>query len=271
MTLYAYFDRMDVHTNAHPELFSVFGTTGMGEAIIVPANPLALQGKVTIPKTMTRDGEVLNVVELRNFNTCSELTHVFFERGSLVNTINTSCFNNSNGTVNKLIYIEPIDSMRTIYNYAFTGCHLRIDLTDSDYIVGGPNLIYVGSSAFQNAFASETSGRTLIVPSSVTTIGFAGFGWENNMRNCIIQLGDDSGTPSQWDAQNNPSYNNTVEYGHRFAQNDYNISLVFYSNKYTSLNDIIPPRSGYADTGITLEQAIHDANSHLSISFVHVE
>lgn len=267
MTLYACFEIVDVHNNIHPELFS-YRVVEDG-VLIYPINPLALQGKITIPKIIDN----YTVTQLSDFNQCAELTHVFFERGTLVNQINASCFRNTSGSnynVNKLCYIEPIPSLKVVGNSAFAGTHLRIDLDDKDYVVGGSSLVQIDRNAYQNAFVSETAGRYLIIPSTVTTISSFAFGWEDNMPNCIIQLGTEE-NPSQWDAQINNGLNNTEDEGHRFSQNDCGISLNFYSSKYSSLNDIIPPREYYSqETGLSLERAIHDVNSKLNINFVHV-
>jgi uncharacterized repeat protein (TIGR02543 family) len=86
-TYYAYFAETNVHNNINKELFSV-RVENNGEVVILsPVNISAIQGKITIPRTMTYEGQDYAVTDLRDFTNCTGLTHVFFEDGVEIKTI----------------------------------------------------------------------------------------------------------------------------------------------------------------------------------------
>ena len=55
-------------------------------------------------------------------------------------------------------------------------------------------------------------------------------------------------------------------YGHRFSQNDYNISMIFYSARYSTKHDLIPQRDTNDDPEFTISDAIQSPVSHLALS-----
>ena len=231
-TYYAVFEEVDVHEKVDVTLFNYtpYSYGDITGVEISPKQPLALAGKVTIP---TEDQEGNKVISMNNFSTCNNLTHIFFKSDSNLKIIESNCFrtdldgDGENIGLPNLIYIEPNNSLQEIGSNAFHGCHLRIDLQDEDYILGGNNLKKLGRQAFKYALYSESPNRTVIVPPSVTRIdGGAVAMCHNGLRDCTIQIGTPT-VHSNWD------YHTSIgsEYEYRFYQNaGYNVSVDYYSN-----------------------------------------
>lgn len=229
LTLYSVFEMVNVHNNADEKLYNY--QIENEKVIITPKNPLGLQGKITIPTKI--DGYI--ITDLADFSNCLSLTHIFFEEDTQLQEIDEKCFKG----LTKLIYLEPNNSIVQIDDGAFYDCHLRVDLQDEDYVVGGDHLKVIGSEAFRSCFFSDT-GRTIIIPSSVEAIYSYGLPFWNNdqMHNGIIQVGYSANNPSQWDYTKLGSSTNQT----RFGQNDLGNSFIWYSNKHNDLNNFYDNR-----------------------------
>lgn len=275
MILYAVFERISVRQNIDLSLFKMEITSGDSEngyapVILWPQDEIILSGKITIPTYFNSHP----VVGLNGFDGESghQITHVFFEDASRskVRIICGRCFYNTE----TLVYFEWPANLETIDLLAFYETHLQVDLIPNEintYNIGNEKLTYIGQQAFKGALYSNTAGYYVKIPSSVITIGYAAFGWINHFANCTLILGTEW-NPSQWNAQLNPGNLNTrgqgynEGYGHRFSQNDYNISMIFYSARYSTKHDLIPQRDTNDDPEFTISDAIQSPVSHLALS-----
>lgn len=275
MTLFAIFDKIKVRSNINLNLFKIVpidetNTTETAPVILYPNDNVILTGKITIP-TFFNNHPIVALAEFNAVNGHS-ITHVFFQdpAQSKVTTINGGCFSE----LESLIYFEWPENLESIGLYAFYGTNLQVDLIPNEintYNLANEKLTYIDQHAFQGAFVSNTSGYYVKIPSSVVTIGYAAFGWEDNFKNCTFILGTEL-NPSKWDAQINPGNDNNKGEGynegtgHRFSQNDYNISLIFYSSKYNYKTDRIPQNTERDDVDFTIADAIQSQVSHLALS-----
>ena len=271
LTIFAIFERKDVHQNIHPEWFTytVVSNTAGTSVILSPKEDIVLTGKVTIPTYI--DGYA--VTELKDFDAehGHDITHVFMQDANLsqIKTIRANCFN----SLTNLVYFEWPKQLETIDQRAFYKTHLQVDLVPNEiktYALANEALKFIGELAFTGSLYSNTSAYYVKIPSSVVTIQYAAFCWENGLENCTLILGTPQ-NPSKWDAQFNNQNNNLGEgieegTGHRFTQNNYNISLIFYSALYSTKNDKIPVVRPYDDENFTIGNAIQSHRSHLTLS-----
>lgn len=255
VNVFALFEEKSVRSNVHPEWFNYafvdandpnivnVGEPGRRSVMISPISTATMVGKVTIPTTLEINGVQHDVVWLRLFQDCSKLTHIFFEDPAAckVEYIDQDCFSRSG-----LKYFEFTDSLRIIGMASFYGTNLDITLGDANtktYTIGGAGLKEIRADAFRVCLTSHEAGWTVIIPSQVEQIHYGAFAYENEMPNCTINIGS-AEHGSLWDIQLNslPNVWYSATTGYRFAQNArYNISINFYSAKYSSIDDVIPP------------------------------
>ena len=229
-TYYAVFEEVDVHEKVDITLFK-YSTYSYGDitgAEIEPKNPLALVGKVTIP---AEDPEGNKIISMNHFSACDNLTHIFFQTGSQLKIIIGECFKD----LSNLIYLEPNNSLEKIEADAFKNTNLQIDLQDEDYIIGGDNLKAIGTEAFRSALHSSSPNRTVIIPSSVTTIQTGAFANEE-FPGSTIQIGDSKDNPSKWDVFDGIYYSSqekNILQWIRFYM-CVGAKLLYYTNQYNS-------------------------------------
>ena len=233
MTIYAIFEEVNVHQNINENLFNI---TNDGQ--VSPKNNL-LKGKITIPYSVNN----IVVNSIGDFNSCQDITHIFFANNCQIKEIRDGCFDNSGNRNLKLMYLEPSDTIEIIGSNSFKACNLRIDLQSENYIIGGRALKTIKPGAFQNALHSNIRGKIVKIPGSVKLIGYYAFCWDDGLTNCTIQLGS-SDEMSQWDILESvgAGFIFPDDTGNRylcFAQNQHNISLFIYTNKYNLDTEIL--------------------------------
>ena len=243
MTFYAIFEEGSVYDNVHPEYFifspaayseeydeiyggdtayDIYDPDGATVAYSVIINKI-LTGKVTIPATYNGK-PVIEVLPNAGVD-YTNITHIFFEKGTQVRRIGSNAFNGCNN----LKYFEFTDTLREIQQKAFFNCALDVNLVDLN-----KNIYKVGYQSFNNAFSGTTD--TLLIGGSLVRFATQCFYNLNKATIQNIQVGT-SDKPSQI---NLSGFNDN---GSKFIftaslRNKIN-SVIFYTNRY-SKDELIP-------------------------------
>lgn len=249
MTFYAKYRKLnDVRTIVHPEWFNVIttnaivegysGTPSAGKIVAKGCEispKLGLVGKITIPR-MIND---IPVVRLSNFSkvpgteNSQSITHVFMQQGSGKNPvyqIGSGCFKE----VESLVYFDfGNTNLIRIDNESFLRCSLDISqlrLHECE------TLEAIAISAFTNSLTNKNNSTGIFIPYSVVLIGSSAFNYQNNVgNNFSITIGS-----SIKKSKLNLALPDSEISVTKFEQNnDVKISVIFYSELYSSQNDLV--------------------------------
>lgn len=249
MTFYAKYRKLnDVRTIVHPEWFTVvtnnaqvegYTNTPSGGKVIAKGceirPKLGLVGKITIPR-MIND---VPVVRLSNFNKIpgteesQKITHIFMQQGSGANPvyqISSGCFNN----VRSLVYFDfGNTNLNRIDNDGFMKCSLDISqlrLHECETVEA------IAQNAFKDGLSNKKEGSTdIFIPHSVVIIGSEAFNYLNSVEGDFTVTIGSLAKKSKL----NLALPSSEIANAKFQQNNYGykMSVVFYSNLYTSEND----------------------------------
>ena len=179
------------------------------------------------------------VVVLSNFNKIpgteesQKITHVFMQQGSGANPvyqISSGCFNN----VRSLVYFDfGNTNLNRIDYYGFRKCSLDISqlrLHECE------TLEAIAQDAFKDGLSNKKEGSTdIFIPHSVVIIGSEAFNYLNSVEGDFTVTIGSLAKKSKLNLALPPSQIANT----KFQQNNYGykMSVVFYSNLYTSEND----------------------------------
>lgn len=249
MIFYAKYRKLnDVRTIVHPEWFNVIttnaivegysGTPSAGKIVAKGCEispKLGLVGKITIPR-MIND---IPVVRLSNFSkipgteNSQKITHIFMQQGSGKNPvyqISSGCFKE----VESLVYFDFSNTnLIRIDNEGFMRCSLDIGqlrLHECE------TLEAIALNAFTNSLTNKNNSSGVFIPYSVTLIGSSAFNYQNNVgSNLSITIGS-----STKKSKLNLALPDSEISVTKFEQNnDVKISVIFYSELYSSQNDLV--------------------------------
>lgn len=245
MDLYAVFKEKSVYDNVHEDywLYELVSSNAYGinfdnvtdyhinqGYIIKPNIAKNLKGKVTIP--ITHNNLPVYQIGESAFENNVSVTHVFLGANSKVRIIGAKAFANS-----YIKFFEFTDGLRRIESMAFMQARqLQPDSTNS-YIFGN-NLYYMGGFAFNQAFNFNGKPVTILLPSTLKTLGyFALSNFAYPTVNSIITIGQ-PGQGSELDLSVAPGAVTETNYQRIYDGTTSLITnVLFYSNKYQSVDD----------------------------------
>jgi hypothetical protein len=182
ITLYAHYIEEDCRAVASKaEYFEV--TPGSNNTCSLSLKAMyrdSLQGKITIPANIERNGTNYRVTSIGNSGFAStKITHVFFENSSLCESIGDKGFQNCS----LLKYVELPNTITTLSNQAFDQCSVLEECIMGNDITTIANTVFSGCvklklthlpSALQTIGISAFQGCSEItvseIPNSVTSI-----------------------------------------------------------------------------------------------------
>lgn len=218
---YVCYMKADVHDNVADRSLFTFINYDAGGVMISPKPEVTFAGKVTIPATSPTGQPV---VAVGGFTNQTELTHVFWERGtSLMAVTGSSRYDGTFSGCSSLEYCEMPESLRIIYPHGFRGTKLKsLNLNNGLQEIG------------ESAFNGMKGGLTLIhIPGSVTSISKTAFAYNTPVFK-TIQFGGE-GDPTRIDYIFNTAF--TSDAGSGFSEIVYyhdtvpngNLESLFYS------------------------------------------
>ena len=248
MTFYAKYRKLnDVRTIVHPEWFTVvtnnaqvegYTNTPSGGKVIAKGceirPKLGLVGKITIPR-MIND---VPVVRLSNFSKIpgteesQKITHIFMQQGSGANPvyqISSGCFNG----IRSLVYFDfGNTNLNRIDNDGFMQCSLDISqlrLHECE------TLEAIAQNAFKDGLTNVKGSTDIFIPYSTIIIGSEAFNYLNSIKGDFTVTIGSLTKKSKLNLALPPSEIANA----KFQQNNYGykMSVVFYSNLYTSESD----------------------------------
>ena len=175
---YAIFKEVSVYDdlNIHEDYFNFEDITENGVIVgkTISAKPgKNLKGKITLPNSVNN----LPILEIGDFTTNLEISHIFIKSDSSIRKINNNAFYiNARGAV-QLKYFDFVPSLREIGRYAFTKVPLQPDVTGS--YVFNEGLEQIGAYAFNQAL-DINQPTTIILPSSLKILETFAF---SNLKN----------------------------------------------------------------------------------------
>lgn len=171
-------ETIDVHDNVLEARFLTFDEK---TSALSPGKNVQLAGKITLPATY--NGKP--VLRLKDFTNQTEITYIFFEKGTQLTTIAENCFRGCQ----KLRYFEaPVSLTGILGQYAFGDCKKLegIDLSNT-------SLTQLGNNAFNNAFGSTTENIEIKLPGTLEILGRTTsifvFYSDNNNTISLLQMG----------------------------------------------------------------------------------
>lgn len=157
---YPSFEAINVYDNIHPEYFYKASSLENGISLGLKVE---MQGKITIPAKF--NGEIVRRLNPSFASSVNKtltsvtphgqyLTHVFFEKGSQVDTFEVQCFSNENANDDACLeYVELPDSLRTIKDYCF---YRQYGLKSSMLTqLSKSGVTRIGAYAFQQTFGKN--------------------------------------------------------------------------------------------------------------------
>ena len=246
---YAIFsEQSDIREIVHPEWFNVIttnaivegysGTPSAGKIVAKGCEispKLGLVGKITIPR-MIND---IPVVRLSNFSkipgteNSQKITHVFIQQGSGENPvyqISSGCFKE----IESLVYFDFSNTnLIRIDNEGFMRCSLDISqlrLHECE------TLEAIALNAFTNSLTNKNNSSGIFIPYSVVLIGSSAFNYQNNVGN---NLSITIGSSTKKSKLNLALPDSEISVTKFEQNNDVKISVIFYSELYSSQNDLV--------------------------------
>ena len=163
---YACYVKEDVHANATDVAYFAVTRISVSDYNaegwdIKPATGMQLSGKITIPASITSNGQTFPVVSMSGFSSQTNLTHIFFEDGSLMNRVAANTFESSN-----LQYFEVPLGLKYLGENAFYKAR------SLQYFNVPEGILYIGNTAFNQAFTLLELGDTpIFIPGSIQYLG----------------------------------------------------------------------------------------------------
>ena len=208
MDYYAVFEEMSVYDNIQPRFFRNGGLWGRETNKIILQLDRRVSGKITVPATWTDEFGVEYIVAAIDNSFASSttmtnvspngdlLTHVFFEKGTQIQSFNQEAFRGYNRIFdaslpeNRLKFVEFPSTLTSIGDSAFFAAdaldygELNIDPNLRNVVdVSGSSVQAIGTGCFQMAFKDGTSTENFKIGSKVKNIG------QNAFYNIRVQIG----------------------------------------------------------------------------------
>lgn len=185
-TYYPIFTEMSVYDNIHRDYYQISG----GSLSI--NSEMSLSGKITLPLEI--DGQPVISIAYYGFWKQTDITHIFWEQN--ISPQLTSIGDNAFMGCTSLKYVEPLESIAQILNYAFNGCSVLFEgdfsrRDSNDYVVEDffRNVVSIGTLSFVG-----TSIRDLVISNATTSIGKRAF---RDIGLVTAQIGSQEGNGSQ--------------------------------------------------------------------------
>jgi len=134
---------------------------------IQPKYGVELSGKITIPASITANGQTFPVVGMSNFGSQTRITHIFFEDKAVMNYISTETFATSN-----IRYFDVPTGLKYIGSSAFNRAR------NLEFFNLPEGILYVGPNAFNQAFVQRELGDTpIFIPGSIQYLGYRAYSY----------------------------------------------------------------------------------------------
>ena len=164
ITLYAHYVEEDCRAVASKaEYFEI--TPGSNNTCSLSLKAMyrdSLQGKITIPANIERNGTNYRVSSIGNSGFAStKITHVFFENSSLCESIGDKGFQ----SCSLLKYVELPNTITTLFNQAFDQCSVL------EECIMGNDITTIGNTVFSGCVKLKLTH----LPSALQTIGISAF------------------------------------------------------------------------------------------------
>ena len=169
------------------------------------------------------------VTWIGQFNHCTDLTHVFIEKGNNIQAVSTSAFDGQNYTSSLKYFDFSHNTIKYIATEAFRKC----PLTNTDI---GANVMEIGPRAFNGAFSSEVTYLNL--PANLQKIDELAFAYLGSSFNATLMIGSGENY-SKLDLTKS-SFNGSTNIPNLFYQNQSNLfeTIWFYSKYYQNGDQI---------------------------------